>query len=51
MAAILTFLWNCGPWTKDDSFLWSDPKPYFVDLKQMIRKLGARGHDIIGHPQ
>ncbi len=31
------FLWNCGPWTKDDSFLLSDPKPFFVDLGQMVR--------------
>lgn len=48
--AIATFVWNCGPWTKDDSFLWSDLKPFFVDLKLMVKKLGARGHDIIGHP-
>ena len=26
------------PWTKDDSFARSDPKPFFVDLKQMIVK-------------
>jgi predicted ATP-grasp superfamily ATP-dependent carboligase len=50
-AAVASFLWNCGPWTKDDSFLWTDPKPFFVDLKQMVKKLGARGHDIIGNPE
>lgn len=50
-AAVATFIWNVGPWTKDDSFLWADPKPFFVDLKQMVKKLGARGHDIIGNPE
>jgi|LGVF01.1.fsa_nt_gb predicted ATP-grasp superfamily ATP-dependent carboligase len=48
--AALTILWHCGPWTKDDSFMLVDPKPFFVDLKQMVKKLGARGHDIIGNP-
>jgi predicted ATP-grasp superfamily ATP-dependent carboligase len=42
------FLWHCGPWTRDDSFLWSDPKPFFVDLKQMVKKLGAQAIDIVG---
>ena len=46
-----TFLWNCGPWTRDDTFLWSDPKPFFVDLRLMVKKLGARGHDIMGYPE
>jgi predicted ATP-grasp superfamily ATP-dependent carboligase len=32
------FLWNSGPWTKDDSFAWTDPKPFFVDVKQMFLK-------------
>ncbi len=50
LRAVATFIWHTGPWTKDDSFLWADPKPFFVDLKQMIKKLGARGHDIIGNP-
>jgi len=45
--AALTLLWNCGPWTKDDSFLLVDPKPFFVDFKQMVKKLGARGHEIV----
>ncbi len=49
-AAIASFIWNFGPWTKDDSFLWSDPQPFLVDFKQMLKKLGARGHDIIGNP-
>ena len=51
LETILRFLWNCGPWTKDDSFLWKDPKPFFVDFIQMARKLGAQGHDIIGNPE
>ena len=45
--AAVTLLWNCGPWTKDDSFLLVDPKPFFVDFKQMVKKLGARGHEIV----
>lgn len=35
---VARFLWNCGPWTKDDSFHWRDMQPFLVDLKQMIRK-------------
>lgn len=38
LAAISRFLWNSGPWTKDDSFAWTDPKPFFVDLQQMSLK-------------
>ncbi|SHJ56798.1 Carbamoylphosphate synthase large subunit [Malonomonas rubra DSM 5091] len=45
--AAMTILWNCGPWTKDDSFMLADPKPFFVDFKQMLKKLGARGHEIV----
>jgi predicted ATP-grasp superfamily ATP-dependent carboligase len=51
LETILRFLWNCGPWTKDDSFLWNDPKPFFVDFIQMAKKLGSQGHDIIGNPE
>jgi hypothetical protein len=47
LKAALTLLWHCGPWTKDDSFLLADPKPFFVDFKQMLKKLGARGHEIV----
>jgi len=48
--AIARFLWNTGPWTKDDSFAWTDPKPFFVDLKQMIlrRVLRSEPTDILG---
>jgi predicted ATP-grasp superfamily ATP-dependent carboligase len=45
--AALTLLWHCGPWTKDDSFMLADPKPFLVDFKQMLKKLGARGHEIV----
>ena len=45
--AAMTILWHCGPWTKDDSFMLADPKPFFVDFKQMLKKLGARGHEIV----
>jgi predicted ATP-grasp superfamily ATP-dependent carboligase len=37
-SALTRFLWNCGPWTKDDSFEWSDPLPFFVDIGQMFQK-------------
>jgi predicted ATP-grasp superfamily ATP-dependent carboligase len=45
--AAAAILWHSGPWTKDDSFLLSDPKPFFVDFVQMFKKLGARGHEIV----
>lgn len=45
--AALTLLWHCGPWTKDDSFMLVDLKPFLVDFKQMLKKLGARGHEIV----
>ncbi len=48
---VLKFLWNCGPWTRDDSFMLKDPKPFMVDFMQMTKKLGAEGHDIIGNPE
>lgn len=42
-----SFLWNCGPWTRDDSFMWSDPMPFLADLRQMVKKLGSKKFDII----
>ena len=48
---VLRFLWNCFPWTKDDSFMLRDPKPFMVDFMQMAKKLGSQGHDIIGNPE
>jgi predicted ATP-grasp superfamily ATP-dependent carboligase len=49
LKTIVEFLWNCGPWTRDDSLMLSDPKPFLVDLKQMVKKLGNQGMDIIGN--
>ena len=49
-SAIARFLWNCGPWTRDDTFWWRDPKPFWVDLRQMARKLRERSVDLIGRP-
>ena len=49
--AIARFLWNCGPWTKDDTFLLSDPKPFFVDFAQMLKRLRSETIDIIGNPE
>ena len=51
LSAIARFLWNCGPWTKDDTFLLGDPKPFFVDLGQMLKRLGSETFDIIGNPE
>lgn len=51
LRTMATFLWNCGPWTRDDSFLLHDPKPFFVDLGQMFKKLGSQTFDIIGNPE
>ncbi len=51
LSAMARFLWNCGPWTKDDTFMWRDPRPFWVDLRQMIKKLGAKSFDIIGNPE
>jgi len=49
LKALATFFWNSGPWTRDDSFLWTDPIPFFVDLRHMVKKLGSQGFDIIGN--
>jgi len=45
------FFGNFGPWTRDDTFLLGDARPFFVDLRQMVAKLGARSHDIIGQAE
>ncbi len=47
---ISEFLWHSGPWTRDDSFMLTDPKPFFVDLFQMVKKFGSQAFDIIGNP-
>jgi len=51
VSAAARFLWNCGPWTRDDVFWLRDPRPFFVDLGQMIGKLRDRNVDIIGNPE
>ena len=51
LGAIARFLWNCGPWTRDDTFLLGDPKPFFVDFGQMLKKLRSDTFDIIGNPE
>ena len=51
LSAIGRFLWNCGPWTSDDTFNLGDIKPTLIDWKQMIRRLGAESFDIIGAPK
>jgi len=50
-SAVARFLWNCGPWTRDDVFWLRDPKPFFVDLGQMVRRLRDRNVDLIGNPE
>ena len=51
LKTLCEFIWNSGPWTRDDSFLWNDPKPFFVDFRQMVKKLGSKSFDIIGNPE
>jgi len=49
--ALGRFLWNFGPWTRDDTLALSDLKPALVDWAQMTRRLGAESMDIIGNPE
>jgi predicted ATP-grasp superfamily ATP-dependent carboligase len=51
LSAMGRFLWNSVPWTRDDSFLGQDPRPFLVDFRQMLGKLGSRSFDIIGNPE
>lgn len=51
LGAIGRFLWNCGPWTLDDTFLLADPMPFFVDFGQMLKRLRSETFDIIGNPE
>ena len=44
------FAWNCGPWTRDDTFWWKDPKPFLVDLKQMAKRVLPGGNGRVEHP-
>ena len=50
IAATASFLWHFGPWTHDDVFCFGDPKPAWVDLKQMFGRLRERSVDLIGNP-
>ena len=50
VGAVARFLWNSGPWTRDDVFWWRDPKPFLADLRQMVRKRRRRSVDLIGNP-
>jgi predicted ATP-grasp superfamily ATP-dependent carboligase len=38
ISATLCFLWHFGPWTKDEMFLWYDPKPSWARWKTRIRR-------------
>ena len=51
LPAMARFLLHSGPWTRDDCFTLGDPKPFFMDLRQMVRRLGAETFDIIGNPE
>ena len=51
LGALARFAWNCGPWTKDDSFSFGDMKPFFVDCVQMAKRLKSKSIDIIGNPE
>ena len=45
---VAKFLWNSTPWTKDDSPMLTDIKPFMVDFFRMARKqLGAKTVDLI----
>ena len=43
VGAISSFLWHCGPWTCDDTFLCRDPKPYLAERLGMITPRLSRG--------
>lgn len=48
LSTVGRFAWNCGPWTRDDTFAWDDMKPFFVDFVQMAGKLRSKAFDILG---
>lgn len=49
--AVARFLWNSGPWTKEDTFNLRDIRPFFVDCGQMLKRLKSKRIDIIGNPE
>ena len=51
LGAISSFLGHFGPWTRDDCFMVRDAKPFFVDFRQMLRRLRSETYDIIGNPR
>jgi predicted ATP-grasp superfamily ATP-dependent carboligase len=51
LGAMARFLWNCGPWTKEDTFSLRDIRPFLVDGRQMIKRLRSKRLDIIGNPE
>jgi predicted ATP-grasp superfamily ATP-dependent carboligase len=51
LSAVTRFLWNCGPWTKEDTFNLHDVRPFFVDFGQMLKRLRSNRLDIIGNPE
>ena len=48
LQALGRFLWNFGPWTRDDTFWLADIAPALVDWRQMVKRLGSQHVDIIG---
>jgi len=34
--AMAEYAFGFGPWMKDDMFTWSDPRPYFADVRRML---------------
>jgi predicted ATP-grasp superfamily ATP-dependent carboligase len=50
LAAAASFMWHCGPWTRDDTFWWRDPLPWLTDFRQMAGRLREKSVDLIGRP-
>jgi predicted ATP-grasp superfamily ATP-dependent carboligase len=51
LGAAAKFLWNFGPWTKEDTFSLRDIRPFLVDFLQMAKRLKSRSFDIVGNPE
>ncbi len=51
ISAVTRFLWNFGPWTRDDVFSWKDPRPFFTDWRQMLTRIRKPTVDLIGDPE
>jgi len=48
LSALGRFMWNFGPWTRDDVFLWSDPMPFLRDCRNMVKRFIRKDYDLIG---